>query len=529
MRALAAAFFLFLSLALPARQFSQAQPATFTAFVPQQILVRTEPGTALPGVLLQLLSAKEEAGIPDLGIHRLRLPQGMDEAQAALQASQISGVLHAELNYMARAQTLPVDALYQSAVDALWWYKQIQADLAYRAYTENALRLGTTITVAVIDTGYLAHADMDASRVLPGWNVITGDNQSADDHGHGTFVSGILMAKPDSAGMLGVAFGYVQLLPIKALDSAADGTIYDLAMAMKYATDAGARVINMSLGLPQRSDTLEQGVAYASRKNAVVVAATANKQAPVYYPAAFSNVIAVGSVTKSNERAYYSNYGKVDLCAPGGDGESYPSCTPYGFIASSPAWCSANLITSFALPVGMTNFLYNADSGTSFACPMVAGAAALLLAQDNSRSPADVLRILTQTADPTRLGPGYNRETGWGRLNVYKALMESRQASLSMPAGKIYPWPNPYNPEKQGLVHFTFMLSAPADTQLRLYDAGGELVWRRDLTQNQTVQGMNIADWDGKNGGGATVANGVYKMVALADGKRMVCNLAVLR
>jgi len=143
----------------------------------------------------------------------------------------------------------------------------------------------------------------------------------------------------------------------------------------------------------------------------VVVAAAGNDAQtgnPPEYPAAFPEVIAVAACDIAGAHTYYSEYGSyVDLAAPGG----LPDTNASGILST--------------LPDAIGNTLCGYLAGTSMATPMVAGAAAMLLAQDPSRTPEEVENLLTTTAEkvgPDAYSGGWNQYLGWGRINVYRAL-----------------------------------------------------------------------------------------------------------
>jgi subtilisin family serine protease len=303
---------------------------------------------------------------------------------------------------------------------------------------------------------------------------------------------------------------------------------------MQWAVDHGARVLNMSFASDTRTDTLEQAVNYAFNHGCLPVAASGNDSTGAYYPAAYPQVLSVGALDRAGNRAYYSNFGRVELSAPGGTGNNY--CGP---VPCPPVAVGLGLIP-VAIPAGMSTEIigasnysddgYGAWDGTSFAAPMVAAAAALLFAQDPGRSPLDVQAILESTADPTALGAGYHAETGWGRLNVYRALTAGNsQTNVLGTDLKVYNWPNPFNPDKEGGTQLTFILEKPADATLRVLDASGELLIEKKVSQSQTRAGLNYSRWDGKNGAGVTAASGVYILIVEADGKRGKNRIAVLK
>jgi len=283
------------------------------------------------------------------------------------------------------------------------------------------------VTVACVDTGVtLGHAELQR-KLLAGYDTVDlglgevggklrllGDSRGhdfspLDDVGHGTQVAGIIGAQGWRMRR-GVA-GRSLILPIRVLAAAVAregrapvgvGAIPDIDAGMKVAVDLGARVVNMSFGTP--ADSVPEGaptphravVEYASRHGCVLVAAAGNSgRQERFYPAALPEVIAVGSVSADGTRSAFSTWGDhVAVTAPG---ERVHSAQRRG---------------------------YRAASGTSFAAPFVAAAAALLLARAkrNGRdlAPQRVRELLTASAKP--LGPAPNSETGHGLLDVAAAI-----------------------------------------------------------------------------------------------------------
>jgi murein DD-endopeptidase MepM/ murein hydrolase activator NlpD len=209
-----------------------------------------------------------------------------------------------------------------------------------------------TASVAVIDSGIcLDHADL-SGRILPGWDFVQNDETPQDEFGHGCAISGIIAAASNNhLGIAGIAPN-ARIMPLRVLNGQGFGTYSDVAAAIVYAADHGARVINLSLGGTNRSATLERAIDYAIARGVLVIAAAGNSGGAVYYPAAYEPVIAVGSVDQSLEMSSFSSFGvELDTLAPGRD------------------------ILSLDLQGG-----YRLFSGTSFAAPHVAGVAALNMA-----------------------------------------------------------------------------------------------------------------------------------------------------
>ena len=212
---------------------------------------------------------------------------------------------------------------------------------------------GAGVVVAVIDTGLdAAHPDL-AGRVLPEIDLLPDVTPAPEQNGHGTRVASIIAGSLNATGMAGVA-PQATILPVSALDPAGYGDSSTVARGIIAAADAGARVINLSLGGPDKDPVLDQACAYAFAKGAVVVAAGGNSYLTgnqVQYPAASPNVLAVASVDRTGNPSGFSNTGPhIDIAAPG-----------EGVLA--------------ALPGGG----YDEESGTSFAAPHVAAAVALVL------------------------------------------------------------------------------------------------------------------------------------------------------
>ncbi|WP_445506185.1 S8 family serine peptidase [Niallia sp. 03190] len=285
--------------------------------------------------------------------------------------------------------------------------------------------------IAVLDTGVDGSlADLKENvRSDIGKNYIANNQDASDDNGHGTHVSGIIAAAMDNNYSIAGINGSAKILPVKVLDATGAGDLEQIAKGIKYAVDKGAKVINLSLG-GQYSRTLEYMLQYARSKNVTVIAASGNDGSGMLsYPASSKYAISVGASNDMDLVSDYSNYGEgLDLVAPG---TNIPSLVPNG------------------------NVTYM--SGTSMAAPHVSAVAGLLLSIDPRLTPADVEKLLTETAKniaftetdntlpaqtdisdipvdmgqeipndpqipPVKLEPGYDLVSGWGRLDAYHAV-----------------------------------------------------------------------------------------------------------
>jgi subtilisin family serine protease len=284
------------------------------------------------------------------------------------------------------------------------------------------------VTVAVVDTGVVVGHPEFQRRCLAGYDTVdlglgrlndttrlVGDSRGwdynpYDEVGHGCLVAGIIGARGFRVppGLAGQAL----LLPVRVLAAARReattarlvgvGALPDIDAGIKVAVDLGAVVINMSLGSPRdgadpHAAPPHQAVArYAVSRGCVLVAAAGNSgRREPFYPAALAEVIGVGSVDARGRRSRFSTWGpQIALCAPG------------------------------EAVVGVGRHGYQRSSGTSFASPFVAGAAALLMSRARRRGvaldAAGVRQLLCGTAQRLPGGPG--EETGAGLLDCAAAL-----------------------------------------------------------------------------------------------------------
>ncbi|RKD25502.1 hypothetical protein BEP19_00720 [Ammoniphilus oxalaticus] len=250
------------------------------------------------------------------------------------------------------------------------------------------------VIIAVIDTGIdLKHQDFQG-QLVKGYNVLTGQNDPMDDNGHGSHVAGIIAASTNNnLGIAGVSWNN-KIMPIKAIGSEGTGTSFDIARGIRWAADHGAKVINMSVGNYHPSGILLDSIRYAHSKGIVLVAASGNDNSnQPSYPAAYPEVISVAAVDQQARRAEFSNYGgTVEIAAPGVD-------IPSAYLYNE----------------------YAALSGTSMACPHVAGLAGLILSVEPRLKNEQVRKIIQQSAQKVT-GAGRDDEYGYGLIDVSKAL-----------------------------------------------------------------------------------------------------------
>ncbi len=267
---------------------------------------------------------------------------------------------------------------------------------------------GRGVTVAVVDTGIACNdsgpfsrgTDLARTWCLAGFNVLNNEPSASDDNGHGTHVAGtIAQSTNNGLGGAGVAFN-ARLLPIKVLDAQGRGTTVNVADGVRYAADAGAQVINLSLGGGRASRVMRDAIVYARSKGVIVVAAAGNNGRVVEYPAAFDGVVAVSATDSADRIASFSSRGpQVDIAAPGVKVLQQTVCN------GGRDHCE----------------VFSSLSGTSMASPHVAGAAALLMSVGVT-DPVRVERILAESARlPDGVGRG-GEQYGAGILDVGAAV-----------------------------------------------------------------------------------------------------------
>lgn len=357
------------------------------AFVPDHILVKPAKGVndAQLKALFAGHGASQIAHIKQIDVRVLKVSQpALEKVLEAL--SRDNRVEFAEKDYIAQAVGTANDPYYTSGQE--WYLGKIQAPSAWDITTGTS-----SLVVAVIDTGAnYSHPDLQG-KLLAGYDFVNSDTDPNDDNGHGTGTSGIVGANSNnSTGMASVAWN-VSILPLKVLDASGSGSYSNIAMAINYAADNGARIINMSLGGTYNSSTVQSAVNYAWSKGVVLIAAAGNNgNSTTFYPAACNNVVAVAATDSTDTRTSWSNYGSyVDLSAPG-----------------------ANILTTY-------NSGYSSVNGTSFSSPITAGIAALVASVQPSLSNSQIVDVLLKNSDDIGAA-GYDVYYGYGRVNAYRAV-----------------------------------------------------------------------------------------------------------
>lgn len=400
-----------------------------------------------------------EAGVPGWMRRQIVTAAGADAFKSARHGAFVrAGVAPGDTVEGLLGRLGGVPGVVAAEVDPLCWglIREVAAKASYsdpyfadqwsyaRIHLPEAIDLNPTggdgVIVAVIDSG-VASGDGDAfpairgldltgTRFLPGLDLVgggppydegvgIGGGADAVRFGHGTFVASQIAATVNNGISGGSIAPRVTILPIRVLGANNTGTFADVAEGIDYAVAQGARVINMSLGGSQGAGFLEDSLRRAVAAGVVVVAAAGNEaedldfSGDVSFPARYPEVIAVGASTFADRRAGYSNSGpNLEVMAPAGQSASNIVGNNFRDAALAPSFLYD--------PVsGETLYTTFWATGTSFASPQVAGAAALLIAAGVD-DPAAVRELLDATVRD--LGdPGFDQDTGHGLVDLLEA------------------------------------------------------------------------------------------------------------
>ncbi|MHB8840406.1 MAG: S8 family peptidase [Candidatus Aquicultor sp.] len=339
------------------------------------------------------MQAQSIAAANSDGAQLIKLPQAMSVDRALQEYRKLPCIEYAEPNYVRHVLDVPNDEYYS--------YQWAIPEVGVPAFWNSLPSASTEITVAVIDSGVdYDHPDL-TGKIIKGYDFVNRDNDPMDDLGHGTFVAGLIAANANNdIGIAGIA-PMAKILAVKAINDEGSCNDYDVAQALTYAVDHGAKVINMSFGGPGQSWTLKRALTYAHQQGCIMVSSAGNDSTDEpYYPASEGTVFAVSALDDNDELAVFSNYGpSIDIAAPGVDIVS----TCYD---------------------GNEGSCYAIASGTSAAAPIVSGVVAMLASTHPNYTFSQLRRlILRSTRD---LGEeGRDDYFGYGLIDAGKAVAKN--------------------------------------------------------------------------------------------------------
>jgi subtilisin family serine protease len=371
------------------------------------VILRPDAGETIEAVLARHAAARavmtETNRIPQIQCYQYLVTDGTDLDALSRDLEQDGAIDKAEAHEHIENPEGVQRSIADIAIDVTRsdFLAQPAATLTH-APLAHAQATGRGVLVAIVDTAAAVTNPETSSRMAgPGIDVIGGgptadvppngideDQDTLIDESaqHGAFAAGlVLLAAPDAG-----------ILHVRALTDDGNGESFTIAKGIVAAVDAGANVISLSLGLTHDARPVERAVEYAADRGVVLVAAAGNRGTDtaimpcVDFPADRDEVIAVAAVDDAFLRAPWSSYGgEVALSAPAVDILSTHGATSWA------RW-----------------------SGTSFAAPLVAGGAALLLERYPGLAPAQVKDVLQATAQPYPVAPTPPDTMGTGVLDL---------------------------------------------------------------------------------------------------------------
>ena len=343
----------------------------------------------------RFLARAKKAGLTVLGqVDGLRTVRVHYDAFSALQGDLLQNAgdySAASANYMMGIPQGPPAKDSRAAVNQVPLGNHVLDFLGVDPSTPARASWGQGVTIAILDTGVAPDPTFGQNRIRYldiGLGTAAG-NGSED--GHGTSVASLAAGlAPDAPGVAPAA----NLLSIRVTDANGASDIFTVSQAIVAAVDAGAKIINISLGGYATNAALDSAITYANASGAVIVAAAGNDQASqLAWPAADPRVISVGAVDAAEQQVYFSNSGpQLQITAPG-----------YGV---QTAWLDGQRATV---------------DGTSASSPIVAGSIAAVMSQSPGLSPQQAWQVLQQTVSDGG-APGDDPSFGNGIINLGWAM-----------------------------------------------------------------------------------------------------------
>lgn len=288
------------------------------------------------------------------------------------------------IEYIERDQEIVITTTPGSVQKDSWGINRIQPQ---RLWKDNVT--GKDVRVAVLDTGIENHEDLTISG---GVSFVPESISYYDDHGHGTHVAGIIAAKNNEIGIVGVA-PEADIFSVKVLNSRGSGYLSDVVKGIEWSMKNNMDIINLSLSATEPSYALIDVIDRAKKQGIVIVAAAGNRgitgSDSMGYPAKLPTVISVGATNENDQRASFSSIGpNLKVMAPG-----------------------ENILSTYK------DNTYKSLNGTSMATPFVAGVVALMKQENGELTVEQVQNLIYETAIDLGVR-GVDEETGYGLLQI---------------------------------------------------------------------------------------------------------------
>jgi flagellar hook assembly protein FlgD len=346
------------------------------------------------------------------------------------------------------------------------------------------------VVIAVIDSGVDSnHPDL-VDQLLAGTNTTnqgSGANDTDDIQGHGTHVAGIAAgATNNGVGTAGVC-PECKILPIRAMFNDGTGDSFDVIEGINWVTQWADNnptkkvIINMSLGFTAKVSALETAINNAYNKGIILFASSGNDgKAVLRYPAAYPNVIGIGSTTSANVKSSFSNMGTyVDVTAPG----------------------TAILATT-------NDGAYGYKQGTSMATPNAAGVAGLIWSKRTDLTNYQLEWLLKASSKKASGQTKRDNNFGHGIVDAYAAITASGDKFNSSIAGSTVSLPT-----LSTATTLSFTSAGEGHITAKVYDSEDTLI--RTIVEEKAIKaGVQKIAWDAKNNSKAFVASGTYTLVA---------------
>lgn len=337
----------------------------------------------------------------EIGFVFLVKSNSLDELTQSLSLNGISPDI-VEPNYTVMATS--TDRAVLSQTSSINPKQQKNYELINLAKAWNITTGSNDVSIAVLDTGVdfnhmglSSFIDTDLGR---NFTDKGSPRDFFDREGHGTHVAGIISSSGTTSGVMKKS----SIIPLKVLDENGNGNTFDLEKAILYSIEIDVDIINMSLGGPNRSSSLERTIQLASDSGIIMVASSGNDgKGDLYYPAKFDPVISVGSVDSSGRKSDFSNYGyELDIMAPGQDIYSTLPRNRYGF-----------------------------ESGTSSSAPHVAGIIGLARSINPHISTEDIRSIFMENSS-------FTKEYGFGVIDAESFLQSLSYTRMGLEDANLF-------------------------------------------------------------------------------------------